>query len=133
MGTHDGMHLLINQHSWYHFDTALDQFRAFLWCASNFATALAYFLIPREIRQWRKALSFSASSLIGNLFFWFIALCGFSHFAMLAIMQTGPWWAVLLIYLPMAVVSLATVWVIRAQRGLILLALNRIGNALREP
>jgi hypothetical protein len=65
------------------------------------------------------------------LFIGFIALCGTSHFAMLFIMQTGPWWATLLIYLPMAAVSLATVAVLRVNRRLILSVLQSVGAALK--
>jgi hypothetical protein len=123
---------LLNDHSWYRIETPLDYLRAILWCLGNFATAFAYFLIPNELRHWRRELPFAATSLIGALFIGFITFCGLSHFAMLFIMQTAPWWAVLLIYVPMALVSLATVYVIRRDRALILAVLRNVGQALRN-
>ena len=128
---HQGVQALMNSHEWYRLDTPLDYVRALLWCLANFLTATAYFLIPNELRAWRKALPFPATSLIVMLFIAFIALCGASHFAMLFIMQTGPWWATLLIYLPMAAVSLATVAVLRVNRRLILSVLQSVGDALK--
>jgi hypothetical protein len=122
---------LLNDHSWYHIVTPLDYLRAGLWCLSNFVTAAAYFLIPNELRHWRRVLPFSATSLIGALFIGFIFFCGLSHFAMLLIMQTAPWWVVLLIYLPMALISAATVVVLRRDRALILSVLENVGRALR--
>jgi hypothetical protein len=122
---------LLNDHAWYRIDSPLDYLRAALWCLSNLATALAYFLIPNELRHWRRELPFAATSLIGALFIGFIAFCGLSHFAMLFIMQTAPWWAVLLIYLPMAFVSAAAVYVVRRDRVLILAVLHSVGRALR--
>ena len=129
--THGGMQAMLNAHDWYRITTPLDYLRAVLWCLGNFLTAVAYFLIPNELRAWRKALPFPATSLIMMLFIGFIALCGASHFAMLFIMQTGPWWATLLIYLPMAAVSLATVIVLRVNRRLILSVLQSVGAALK--
>jgi len=131
--THESVQFLMNSHTWYRIETPLDWVRATLWCVANFLTAAAYFAIPNELRGWRKALPFPASSLIVLLFIAFIALCGASHFAMLFIMQTGPWWAVLLIYLPMAVVSVATVLVLRLNRRLILTVLENVGAALKTP
>lgn len=128
----DFVHAFMNNHSWYHIDTPLDYVRASLWCLSNLATAMSYFLIPVEIRHWRRVLPFAASTLIGSLFIGFIAACGASHFAMLFIMQTAPWWAVLLIYVPMAIVSVATVVVIRNERELIVRVLESVGKALAE-
>jgi hypothetical protein len=128
---HNGVQALLNGHDWYHITTPLDYVRATLWCLANFLTATAYFLIPYELRAWRKALPFRATSLIVMLFIAFIALCGASHFAMLFIMQTGPWWAILLVYLPMAAVSLATVAVLRVNRKLILSVLQSVGAALK--
>ena len=129
---HDGVQTLLNAHSWYHIETPWDWVRATLWCVANFLTAMAYFLIPNELRAWRKVLPFAATSLIGALFMGFITLCGLSHFAMLFIMQTGPWWATLLIYLPMAAVSIGTVVVLRLNRQLILAVLQSVGAALKE-
>lgn len=122
---------LLNAHSWYHIDSPLDYVRAGLWCAANLVTAIAYFLIPRELGHWRRTMPFAGSALIGQLFIGFIFFCGLSHLAMLVIMQTGPWWATLLIYLPMAVVSAATVVVIRRDRKLILEVLEGITRGIR--
>lgn len=128
---HGRGHFYLNSHAWYHIDTPLNVLRATLWCLSNFITAVAYFFIPNEIRHWQTALSFSSSSLIGRLFMGFIAFCGLSHLSMLVIMQTAPWWVTLLIYLPMAIVSAATVVVLRRERTLLVAALASIGSALR--
>lgn len=131
MPAHDLASTFLNAHSWYRIDTPLDYVRAALWCASNLTTAIAYFLIPLELGQWRKVMPFAASALIGQLFIGFIFFCGLSHLAMLAIMQTGPWWATLLIYLPMAAVSAATVVVIRRDRKLILAVLETVVQGLK--
>jgi len=132
MPSNDLIHTLINSHSWYHFETTADYLRAALWCLANFVTAASYFLIPNEIKYWRQALPFGATALISNLFIAFIALCGLSHAVMLLIMQTGPWWATLLVYVPMAMVSAATVVVIRLNRQLIVDVLQGVARAMRE-
>jgi len=126
------IHALMNNHEWYRIETPADYLRAALWCLANFTTATAYFLIPNEIKHWRKALPFGATSLIINLFIAFIAFCGVSHLVMLFIMQTGPWWATLLIYVPMAGVSAATVIVIRRNRQLIVEVLKNVSRAIQE-
>ena len=130
MPSHDLVHGLLNAHSWYRIDTPLDYLRAGIWCVSNLATGLAYFFIPNELRYWRRALPFASSTLLGTLFIAFIAFCGLSHLSMLLIMQTAPWWAILLIYLPMAIVSVATVIVMRKDRQLILSVLGNVSKAL---
>lgn len=130
--SNDLIHTLMNNHSWYHIDTPLDYIRALLWCSANLATAAAYFFIPAEIWHWRRVLPFAASSLIGTLFIGFITLCGLSHLAMLFIMQTAPWWATLLVYTPMAIVSVATIAVIRRDRQLIVAVLGGVAKALRQ-
>jgi len=132
MQSGDLIHQLVNNHSWYHIETPADYLRAGLWCLANFVTATSYFLIPNEIKYWRKALPFGAASLIINLFISFIAFCGLSHLVMLLIMQTGPWWATLLVYVPMAMVSAATVVVIRRNRRLIVDVLEGVSRAIRE-
>jgi hypothetical protein len=130
MPSHDLVQGFLNAHSWYRIDTPLDYLRAGLWCVSNLATALAYFFIPNELRHWRKVLPFATSALLGTLFIAFIFFCGLSHLSMLLIMQTAPWWAILLVYLPMAIVSVATVIVMRKERALILSVLETISKAL---
>ena len=120
----------INDHSWYHFVTTADYVRAGLWCFSNLAIAAAYFMLPIEIRRWRLALPFRSTALIGTLFVGFIALCGLSHLTMIVIMQTAPWWATLIIYLPTGIVSLATAAIVRRERKLIIAALEGVGAAL---
>ena len=132
MQSGDLIHALMNNHGWYRIETPADYLRAILWCLANFVTATSYFLIPNEIKFWRKALPFGATSLIINLFIGFIAFCGLSHLAMLFIMQTGPWWATLLIYVPMAAVSAATVVVIRFNRTLIVDVLKNVARAIQE-
>jgi hypothetical protein len=124
-------HMMWNAHSWYRIDTPLDVLRALIWCGANLATAIAYFLIPQELGHWRKVMPFAASARIGQLFIGFIFFCGLSHLAMLVIMQTGPWWATLLVYLPMAIVSVATVVVIRRDRKLILAVLESVAKGLK--
>ena len=132
MASHqDALHWLMNDHSWYRIDTPLDYLRASLWCLSNLATASAYFLIPVELRHWSRVLPFSTSWLLAALFIGFILFCGVSHLAMLAIMQTAPWWAVLVVYLPMAAVSVATAIVMRRERTLILGVLGGVVRALK--
>lgn len=129
---HGIAHFLINDHSWYRFVTVGDYVRAALWCLSNLATSLSYFLLPIEIRHWRVALPFKSTALIGTLFISFIATCGASHLSMLIIMPTAPWWVIITIYLPMAFVSLATAVVVRRERRLIVAALKGVGTALAE-
>ncbi len=133
MGSPQGIaHFLMNDHSWYRLVTTADYIRAGLWCFSNLAIGLSYLLLPAEIRQWRLALPFRSTALIGTLFIGFIGLCGISHLSMIIIMPTAPWWATLIIYLPTALVSLATAWVVRHERQLIVAALEGIGAALAE-
>jgi hypothetical protein len=122
--------MVMNDHSWYTLNSPLDWVRAALWCGTNFITFVSYFMIPFEIYQWGSVVRFTSTTVIGALFIWFIILCGLSHLAMLFIMQTGPWWATLLIYLPMAVVSAATMIVLRQQRQAIITALDRVTKAL---
>jgi len=122
----------INDHSWYHFVTTADYIRAGLWCFSNLAIAVSYFLLPIEIRRWRLALPFRSTAMIGTLFIGFIGFCGLSHLSMLFIMQTAPWWATIIIYLPTGIVSLATVWVVRRERRLIVAALEGVSAALAK-
>jgi len=126
------LHFLINDHSWYRFVTTGDYIRAGLWCFSNLAIAGAYFMLPVEIRRWRLALPLRSTALIGTLFIGFIAFCGLSHLSMIFIMQTAPWWATLLIYLPTGVISLVTVGVVRRERRLIIAALDGVRAALAE-
>lgn len=132
MPSGDVMHALMNSHSWYRLDTPLDYLRAALWCLANLVTSISYFLIPNEIKHWRRSMPFRATSTILNLFIAFIASCGLSHLAMLAIMPTGPWWAVLLVYMPMAAVSATTVVVIRLNRRLIVELLGNVSRALQD-
>jgi hypothetical protein len=129
---HGIAHFLVNDHNWYRFETAGDFIRAGLWCLSNLATSLSYFLLPIEIRRWRLALPFKSTTLIGTLFIGFIATCGASHLSMLIVMPTAPWWVTILIYMPMAFVSVATAVVVRRERRLIVAALEGVGAALAE-
>lgn len=124
------VHAFMNNHGWYQIETPLDYFRAALWCGANFVTAMVYFLIPNEIRHWGRAIPFSGITLITNLFIAFIAFCGASHIAMLFIMQTAPWWAIAFIYGPMAIVSVATVAVIRLRRRQIIDLIEAVARAL---
>lgn len=122
----------LNDHSWYRLDSEWDYLRMAIWCAANLTTFAAYFMIPFEIRQWGDALQLASSTLVGRLFMWFIVLCGLSHLAMVIVMPTGPWWATLGIYTPMALVSAATVIVLRRHRALIVQALESVSRAIRE-
>ncbi|MBL6854425.1 MAG: hypothetical protein ISS15_16600 [Alphaproteobacteria bacterium] len=131
MSEHELTATILNAHSWYHIDSPLDYIRAAIWCGSNLVTAISYFLIPMELGHWRRVMPFESSARIGQLFIGFIFFCGLSHLAMLVIMQTGPWWATLFIYLPMAVVSAATVVLIRRDRKLILDVLEAVAQGLR--
>jgi hypothetical protein len=49
---------------------------------------------------------------------------------MIIIMPTAPWWAVLIIYVPTALASVATAYVVRRERVLIIAALKGVGAAL---
>ena len=132
MSHSDLLHGLMNNHAWYRIETVDDYLRAALWCVANLVTSFSYFLIPNEIKYWRRSLPFDSVSLIFNLFIGFIAFCGLSHLAMIFIMPTGPWWAVVLVYVPMAAVSATTVVVIRMNRQLIVALLENVGRALRN-
>lgn len=125
-------HFLINDHSWYRFDTTADYIRAGLWCFSNLAIAGAYFMLPVEIRRWIAVLPFRSAALIGTLFIAFILSCGISHLSMIFIMPTAPWWATLLIYLPTGIISLAAVVVVRREKRFIIAALEGVSAALSE-
>lgn len=123
---------LINNHSWYTFETTADYVRAGLWCLSNLTIGFSYLLLPVEIRRWRLALPFKSAALFGTLFIAFIGFCGISHLTMIIIMPTAPWWATLLIYVPTGLVSLATAIVVRRERRVIVAALEGVGAALAE-
>lgn len=125
-------HMMVNDHAWYRFVSTADYIRAGLWCLSNLTIAVSYLVLPIEIWHWRAALPFRSTALIGALFVSFIALCGISHFTMVLIMPTGPWWAVLLIFLPTGAVSAATAIVLRRERRLIVAALQGVGAALAD-
>ena len=129
--THDFADLMLNAHPWYRIETPLDYVRAGIWCASNLVTAVSYFLIPQELARWRREMPFAAGSLIGQMFMGLIFFSGLSHLAMLAIVQTGPWWATLFVFLPMAVVSSGTLIVIRRDRRLILAVLVSVAQGIR--
>ena len=129
---HSAAQYWMNDHSWYRIVTAADYVRAALWCLSNLVIAVSYFLLPVEIRHWRLALPFRSTALIGSLFIAFITFCGLSHLVMVIIMQTAPWWATLLVYLPTGLLSLATAAVVRRERRLIVAALEGVGAALVE-
>ncbi|GAA0548906.1 hypothetical protein FHS83_001051 [Rhizomicrobium palustre] len=125
-------HLVMNDHTWYRLITTADYVRAGLWCLSNLVIGISYLMLPVEIWHWRTALPFRSTAVIGALFVAFIAFCGISHLSMVVIMQTAPWWAVLLIYVPTAAVSLGTALLVRRERGLILAALQGVGAALAQ-
>jgi hypothetical protein len=120
---------MMNDHSWYRLESVADFVRAGLWCACNLAIGAAYLTLPVEIWHWRLALPFRSTALLGILFVSFIALCGISHLTMIVIMPTAPWWATLIIYVPTAVASIATAYVVRRERPLIVAALEGIGGA----
>lgn len=124
------MRVLWSYHEWFVLDSGWDWARLWLWCLSNFAVFAAYFLIPVEICHWRKAIPFKWTSLIGLLFVVFITLCGVSHFAMIIIMPTGPWWAIIFVFVPLALISIATVFVMRRLRGPIVLALAAVKKVI---
>lgn len=121
----------MNEHLWYTLDTPLDWLRAILWTGSNLITALAYFAIPWEIWKWREQLTFLSANVVGILFIAFIILCGESHLAMVLVMQTGPWWATTLVYLPMAIVSILTMLVLRRERTQIIQVLRSLTRILK--
>lgn len=129
---HGLAHLVANNHTWYRFETTGDLIRAGFWCLANVGIGVSYLMLPVEIRQWRLALPFKSTALIGSLFVSFIALCGISHLTMVIIMPTAPWWATILIYLPTMLVSVATAVVVRRGRKLIVAALEGVGAALAE-
>lgn len=129
---HGLAHFLINDHSWYRFVTTADYIRAGLWCLSNLMIGFSYLVLPAEIWRWRQALPFKSIALFSTLFIGFIAFCGISHLTMIVIMPTAPWWATLVIYVPTALVSLATAVVLRRERRLIVAALEGVGAALAE-
>ena len=127
---HDLTHLMMNDHSWYTLDSTADYVRAGLWCLCNLTIGASYLMLPVEIWRWRLALPFRSTALIGILFVCFIAFCGISHLTMIIIMPTAPWWAVLIIYVPTALASVATAYVVRRERVLIIAALKGVGAAL---
>lgn len=124
-------HLLMNDHSWYRLASEADYVRAGLWCLCNVAIGGSYLTLPVEIWHWRVALPFHSTALIGILFISFIALCGISHLTMIIIMPTAPWWATLIIYVPTALASIATAYVVRRERLLIIAALKGVSAALK--
>jgi hypothetical protein len=131
MPGYDFANLMLNSPSWYHIETAPEYIRAAIWCAANLATAISCFLIPNELGRWRKTLPFTESALIGRLFTGVVFLCGLSNLAILVIVPVGPWWATLLIYLPMAFLSVATLVVLRRDRAMIVGVLENVVQGLK--
>ena len=127
---HDPLQYLMNEHTWYTLETPWDQVRAWLWCLSNLITFASYFLIPAEIKRWQQCLPFQSTKVISGLFIAFIVACGLSHLVMIIVMPTAPWWAVLGVYLPMAIVSLSTVVVLQRHRRQILQVLQSMMRLL---
>jgi hypothetical protein len=124
---------LWNYHDWYHIENVNDFVRAVLWCVANIVTAFCYFVIPYEIWLWRRELASTAAIITGFGFIFFIALCGMHHVVDVIIMQTAPWWAVLMVNVPMALASLATAYFIVTNRQLIIDVLRLLnGNAVKE-
>lgn len=120
----------MNAHEWYSLASPLDHLRAWLWVLANFGTFIAYFMIPFELFYWRARLSALITNTISGLFIAFIAACGLSHIAMIFVMPTAPWWVILLVYLPLAVISLITAFVLRAFRPVIIHVLTGVQIAL---
>ena len=113
----DPLWFLMNSHDWYVLRTTMDHVRAWTWCLANFITFVSYFMIPLELRHWRRAIPASrAVEVVSRLFIAFIFLCGLSHLAMIVIMPTAPTWVIVSVYIPMAYVSLWTVVVLRNHR-----------------
>lgn len=124
------MHVLWSDHAWFTLESSSDWARLILWCLSNFAVLVSYFLIPLELCYWRKAIPFQWTSFVGLLFVAFITLCGISHLAMIVIMPTGPWWSIIFVFVPLALISVATVLVLRRLRGSIVLALSAVKKVI---
>ena len=119
---------LWNNHDWYKIENNAHFIRALVWCTANLVTAYAYFAIPWELYNWLgDAVRITATRIIALGFIAFITLCGMSHVAMVLVMPTGPWWATLLVYVPMAVVSLATAIFLKVNRKRIIEILNLLG------
>ena len=96
----------------------------------NIVTGLAYLGIPYEIWKWRKALSSRAANYLSILFVAFITFCGLHHFVDVIIMPTAPWWAILSVNLPMALVSAVTLFYLQRNRELLIKLLEEIGELL---
>ena len=124
------LNFLWNNHSWYAINNMNDFVRAIVWCLTNLITGFCYVAIPYEIWMWRNRLKFISSTIIGWGFIAFITLCGMSHLAMTAIMPTGPWWAIIFVYGPMTIASLATWLFIRTHRDSIVEILELIGDLI---
>ncbi len=123
---------LWNNHSWYKIENLNDFVRAILWCSANFVTGVAYLAIPYEILLWRKVLPFFSTNIVSVGFVSFIVACGTHHLVDIVIMPTAPWWAILWVNIPMAIVSAATWVFIRANRKMILKILQAIVELLEK-
>ncbi len=123
---------LWNNHSWYKIENLNDFIRALLWCAANAITAFSYLAIPWEIWLWRKVLPFFSTNIVGIGFVSFIVACGLHHLVDIVIMPTAPWWAILWVNIPMAIVSAATWIYIRVNRGMIIKILRAIVELIEK-
>lgn len=121
----------LNDHSWYTLSGPWDWARAVLWTGANIVTGICYFAIPLEMLRWEAAIPLMSVKRFVLLYFGFILACGSSHFAMAMVMQTAPWWAVL-IYVSMAVVSCLALVEMYLRRAAILLALQALFAAYRD-
>lgn len=122
---------LFNGHAFYTLNTPWDHLRAWLWCISNLVVCAAYLAIPREIYFWNLQIPLVSFQWFAFLFISFIALCGISHVMMILVMPTAPWWAILYISIPLAVVSSLTMRALQDSRGLIGEALNATYRSYR--
>lgn len=121
---------LWNSHEWYKINNYNDFVRAISWCAVNLITAYCYFVIPYEISKWSHAVKSMATSWIGMCFIGFIVFCGLHHIVDVIIMPTAPWWAILTVNVPLALVSLGTYIYIWYNRDLILGVLQAIEDLI---
>lgn len=112
----DPIEYLFNDHHWYMLHDGWDHVRAWIWVLTNIITGVSYFLIPMELQVWRYSMPTAYMRVLAGLFSAFIGLCGTSHFVMVVVMPTAPWWAIWFPFMPMAVVSLMTWLVLRVMR-----------------
>lgn len=97
-------------------DLFTDELRTFIWTTAKLITGFAFIAIPWELRYWRKELGYKSTSLVTKGFMSFAFFCGLNQFVNAMVLPASPWWAVILVSIPMMISAVVTWLYIRINR-----------------